>query len=62
MDPLSAALNALAAILTFAGKIIDRAPADTVGDIITRHQARADRLWAFVEKLLPHHDNPPEQK
>jgi hypothetical protein len=51
VDPLTAGLNAFTAVLNFIGKIIDKAPADTVGSIISKHEERADKLWDWLGKL-----------
>ena len=48
MDPVTAILNAYTATLTFIGKIVDKAPADAVGAIILKHEARMDKLWSLL--------------
>lgn len=51
MDPATAILNAYTATLTFLGILIDKAPAEMVGAIITKHEARLDRMWSWLGKV-----------
>ena len=51
MDPVTAILNAYTATLSFVSKVIDKAPAEDVGAIIVKHEARMDKLWGLMDKF-----------
>ncbi len=48
MDPVTAGMNLITSINTLIGKIIEKAPPEEVGQIIAKHEARIDRVEAWM--------------
>jgi hypothetical protein len=50
MTPVTAAMNLAAAIVGMITVLIERTPPEAIGEAIKRHEARLDRLFAFIDK------------